>query len=165
MWTMVRIQTGRETPKAWLWDPGLAQTRVRPKPQRVAKPSKTRQPMRSITQDQAGQAEGQAAEGYVSQASAAVTRCTGMEHVAPHPANPHFGPQTTASGAVFMDQSSKWGTESPEYGDICPPFPRGDVVSSSAWANLMPTTASVHTMCTTTLTSTTVTCTAQGGPP
>jgi len=36
------------------------------------------------------------------------------------------------------------------------------VVSSSAWANLMPTTASVHTMCTATLTSTTVTCTALG---
>jgi len=39
------------------------------------------------------------------------------------------------------------------------------VVSASARPNVVPATVSVHTMCTTTLTSTTVTCTAQGIPP
>jgi len=106
------------------------------------------------------------AEGHSSQASGAVAYRTGMEQAAPHPAiDLHFGPQT-ASGAMFMDQSSERGSESREYGDIRPPFPSGGwkMVSSSAWANLMPTMVSVHTMCTTTLTSTMVTCTALGGP-
>jgi len=66
------------------------------------------------------------AEGQLSQANGAVARCTGVEQAALHPAaDPHFGLQTTASGAVFTDQSSKRGSESREYGDIRPPFPSG----------------------------------------
>jgi len=113
-----------------------------------------------------GSAKGHAAEGHVSQASGAVTHHAGLEHVALHPANPHFGPQTIASGAAFVDQGGKHRTENWAYADIPPSFPRGrEVVSTSARPNVVPATVSVHTMCTTTLTSTTVTCTAQGIPP
>jgi len=56
-----------------------------------------------------GSAEGHVAEGHVSQASGAVTHhaVSHTEHVAPHPANPHFGPQTSASGFVFVSQSGE----------------------------------------------------------
>jgi len=113
-----------------------------------------------------GSVKGHAAEGHVSQASGAVTRHAGSEQVAPHPANPHFGPQTTASGAAFVGQGGERRSENGAYADIPPSFPRGrEVVSASAQPNVVPATVSVHTMCTTTLTSTTVTCTAQGIPP
>jgi len=46
--------------------------------------------------------EGHAAEGQMSQARGAMTVHAGSEHVTPHPADPHFGPQTTASGATFV---------------------------------------------------------------
>jgi len=112
-----------------------------------------------------GSVKGQAAEGHVSQASGAVTCHAGSEHVAPHPTNPHFGPQTTASGATFVGQGSERRSESAAYADILP-FPGGrEVVLASARSNVVPATVSVYTMCTTTLTSTTVTCTAQGIPP
>jgi len=113
-----------------------------------------------------GSVQGQAAEGHVSQASGAVTSHAGSEHVAPHPANPHFCPQTTASRAAFVDQGSERQSENGAYADIPPSFPRGrEVVSASARPTVVPATVSVHTMCTTTLTSTMVTCTAQGIPP
>jgi len=110
-----------------------------------------------------GLVQGHAAESHVSQASGAVTRHAGSERVAPHPANPHFGPQTTASGATFVGQGGERRSETRAYADIPPSFPRGrEVVSASAQNNVVPATVSVHAMSTTTLTSTTVTCTAQG---
>ena len=113
-----------------------------------------------------GPAEGHAAKGHLSQASGNVTRRAGLEHVAPHPANPHFGPQTTASGATFVGQGGERRSENGAYADIPPSFPGGrEVASASARANIVPTRVSVHIMCTTTRTSTTVTCTAQGIPP
>jgi len=110
-----------------------------------------------------GPVQGHAAEGHVSQASGAVTRHAGSEHVAPHPANPHFGPQTTASGATFIGQSGERRSENGAYADIPRSFPRGrEVVSVAAQNTVVLATVSVHTMSTTTLTSTMVTCTAQG---
>ena len=72
-----------------------------------------------------GSAQGHAAEGHVSQASGTMTRHAGLEHVAPHPANPHFGPQTTASRAAFVDQGRERRSENGAYADIPPSFPRG----------------------------------------
>jgi len=69
---------------------------------------------------------GPAAGGQLSQASGAVACRTGVGQAAPHPvADPHFGLQTTASGAMFADQSSERGSEPRVYGDIRPPFPSG----------------------------------------
>jgi len=66
------------------------------------------------------------AEVHPSQASGAVAHRAGVEQPAPHPvADPHFGLQATASGAVFVDQSSEQGSESQVYGDIRSPFPLG----------------------------------------
>jgi len=110
-----------------------------------------------------GSVQGHVAKGHVSQASGAVTRHAASEHVAPHPANPHFGPQTTASGSAFVGQSGERRSETTAYGDMPPSFPRGrEVVLAAAQNNVVPATVNVQTMCTTTLTSTTVTCTAQG---
>ena len=72
-----------------------------------------------------GSVKGQAAEGHVSQASGAVTHHAGSEHVAPHPTNPHFGPQT-ASGAAFVGQGRECRSESVAYADIPPSFPGGE---------------------------------------
>jgi len=53
------------------------------------------------------------AEVHLSQTSAAVAYHASVEQAAPHPvADPHFGLQTTASGAVFVDQSHERGSES-----------------------------------------------------
>jgi len=113
-----------------------------------------------------GSVQGHAAQGHVSQASGAMTRHAGSEHVAPYPANPHFGPQTTASAAAFVGQGGERRSEIEVYADIPPSFPRGrEVVSALAKHNVVPATVCVHTMSTTTLTSTMVTCTAQGIPP
>jgi len=78
-----------------------------------------------------GSVKGHAAEGHVSQASGAVTRHAGSEHMAPHPANPHFGPQTSASRAAFVGQGGERQSESGAYGDIPPSFPRGREVVSA----------------------------------
>ena len=85
--------------------------------------------------------------------------------MAPHPANPNFGPQATVSGSVFVGQGSERESETMAYRGIPPSFPRGrEVVAAAAQGNVVPATISVHTMSTTTLTSTTMTCTAQGIP-
>jgi len=73
-----------------------------------------------------GSAEGHTAEGHVSQASWAVTCHAGLEHVAPHPANPHCGLQTTAFGATFLDQGGERRSKIEAYADIPPSFPRGE---------------------------------------
>ena len=67
-----------------------------------------------------GSVRGHAAEGHVSQASGAVTHhaVSHAEHVAPHPANTHFGPQTTASGSAFVGQSGERRSETMAYRDI-----------------------------------------------
>ena len=83
------------------------------------------------------------AEGHPSQASGAVAYRAGVEQASPHPAaDLHFGLQTTAPGVVFVDHSSERRSVTSVWGHTFP-FPWGEVVSSSAWANIMPTTASV----------------------
>jgi len=72
-----------------------------------------------------GSVQGHAAEGHVNQASGAMTHHAGSEHVAPHPANPHFGPQTTASRSTFVGQGGERRSETRAYADIPPSFPRG----------------------------------------
>ena len=69
---------------------------------------------------------GHAAEGHVSLARGAVTHhaVSHAEHVAPHPANPNFGPQTTVFGSVFVGQGSERESETMAYRDIPPSFPR-----------------------------------------
>ena len=54
-----------------------------------------------------GLVQGHVAEGHVSQASEAMNHhaVSHAEHMAPHPANPHFGPQTSVSGSAFVGQS------------------------------------------------------------
>jgi len=59
------------------------------------------------------------AEVRPSQASVVLARCAGVEQTASHPVGyPHFGLQTTASGAVFVDQSREWGSELWFYGSM-----------------------------------------------
>jgi len=72
-----------------------------------------------------GSVQGHAPEGHVSQASAAVTRHAGSEHVTPHPANPHFGPQTSASGAAFVGQGGERRSESGRMQTYCHLFQGG----------------------------------------
>ena len=112
---------------------------------------------------------GPAAEAQPSQASGAVAYCASVVQAPSHPVvDPNFGLQTTASGAMFVDQSRERRSESRLYGDIlvtCSLYPfGGEGVSSSHGASQTPTATSVQTIFSITLTSTAVTCTALGGP-
>jgi len=99
-----------------------------------------------------GAVGGQAAEGPVGLASGAMTHhaMSHAEHVAPHSADPNFGPQTTVSGSVFVGQGSECESETMAYRDIPPSFPRGkEVVTTAAQGNVVLATVSVQTLRTT----------------
>ena len=71
--------------------------------------------------------------------------CIRDRHVAPHPANPNFGPQTTVSESVFVGQGGERESETMVYRDIPPSFPRGrEVVVAAAQGNVVPATVSEH---------------------
>ena len=109
--------------------------------------------------------EGHAAKGQMSQASGAMTVHAGLDDVTPRQANPNFGPQTTASAATFVGHGSEHRSENGAYADITPSFPRGrEVLSATARTNALTVTVTGPTLSTTTLTSSMVTCTAQGAP-
>ena len=66
------------------------------------------------------------AEVQPRQASGAVAYRAGVQQTVSHPVGDlHFGLQTTASGAVFVDQSRERGSESRLYGDTRSHYPFG----------------------------------------
>ena len=75
----------------------------------------------------------------------------------------YFGPQASASGAMFVDSSSEQGRELGTFEGPCSPHQHFEQALTSIWASTTPTT-SAQTTTTTTLTSTVATCSAVGGP-
>jgi len=76
----------------------------------------------------------------------------------------HFGPHSLASGAMFMDQSGKWGSELGGYVDPCLARQSFERAAMSNWGGPSPTTTGAQMSTTTTLTSTSVASSALGGP-
>jgi len=95
----------------------------------------------------------------------AVANLYGAEQSAMNPIGAvYFGPHPSASGAMFMDQSSEQGSELGGFSDPCLPQESFERAVTSNWGGPMPMTTGAQTSATTTLTSTSVTCSAVGGP-
>jgi len=76
----------------------------------------------------------------------------------------YFGPHPSASGAIFMDQSTEQGSELGGFADPCLPRQSFERAVPSNWGGLTPTTMGAQTSTTTTLTCTSVAGSAVGGP-
>jgi len=76
----------------------------------------------------------------------------------------HFGLHPLASGAMFMDQSGERRSELGGFVDPCFPWQSFERAVTSNWGGSPPTTTGAHTSTTTALTSTSVACSAVGGP-
>jgi len=99
-----------------------------------------------------------------SVAGEAVACRAGVDQSASYPIGyMYFGPQASASGAMFVDSSSEQGRELGTFEGPCSPHQHFEQALTSIWASTTPTT-SAQTTTTTTLTSTVATCSAVGGP-
>jgi len=76
----------------------------------------------------------------------------------------YYGPHPSASAAMFMDHSSRPGSELGGFMDPCSSRQLVERAVTSNWGNVIPTMTGARTSTTTTLTSTYVTCSTVGGP-